>query len=46
MTALLDEARACSLLRSLHRDLDTGRVARVFRQLAKAGVHLLQARAK
>jgi predicted GTPase len=42
MTALLDEARACSLLRALHRDLDSGRMQRVFQQLGNAGVELLK----
>jgi predicted GTPase len=42
MTALLDEARACSLLRALHRDVDSGRVQRVFQQLGNAGVELLR----
>ena len=42
MTALLGEARACSLLRVLHEELDKGRVERVFRQLRNAGKSLLR----
>lgn len=42
MTALLGEARACSLLRVLHEELDKSRVERVFRQLRNAGRSLLR----
>jgi len=37
MIALLDEARACALIRTLHEELDSGRVQKVFAQLFRAG---------
>lgn len=45
MTPLLGEARASSLLRTLHREISQGRVGRVVRQFWQIGKHLLRASA-
>jgi len=42
MAALLDEARACHLIRALHREFDEQKVRAVFRQLSNAGAVLLK----
>jgi len=43
IVALLGEARACSLLRALHSDVETGQIARLFQQLVNVGTGLLKA---
>ncbi len=43
MTPLLDNARACSLLRTLHKELKAHRVERLAKQFWKAGKSLIQA---
>ena len=43
MTPLLGEARASSLLRTLHREISQGRTRRVVRQFWQIGKHLLRA---
>lgn len=43
MVALLEEARACSLIRSLHADLKRDQVKRVANQIYKAGWQILKA---
>ena len=45
MTPLLGEARASSLLRTLHREISQGRARRVVRQFWQIGKHLLRASA-
>jgi uncharacterized protein len=42
MAAVLSDARACSLIRNLHAELDRGKVNRLLRQLRNAGVGLLK----
>jgi predicted GTPase len=42
MTAALGEARAVAVIRTLHADLDTGRIKTIFGQLANAGRGLLK----
>lgn len=43
IVGLLDEARACALLRTLHHELDSNQIRRLFQQLANAGGVLLKA---
>lgn len=42
MATLLSEARACSLIRTLHHELDRGRARKVFQQMYNAGRDLLK----
>lgn len=42
MAAMLDDARACALVRTLHAESDRAAVRRVFQQLRSAGLALLR----
>ena len=43
LVAVLDEARACALLRGLHAEIGRGQVGQVFRQFANLGAGVLRA---